>query len=78
LDKAREIAAAVAGNTLESNWAIIHGLSRVNDMSYDDALFVETLVARNAVSGDSEKRLREFVEKRARPLDRPSNAAPSS
>ncbi|WP_460062492.1 crotonase/enoyl-CoA hydratase family protein [Streptomyces sp. YKOK-I1] len=72
LDRAREIARAVAGNTAQSNWAITQGLSRVNDMSYDDALFVETLVARNSVSAGSDDRLRDFVEKRAKPLDRPA------
>lgn len=74
LDKARQLAAAIVGNTRESNWAIVNGLSRVNDMSYDDALFVETLVAHNAVSAESKNRLRDFVEKRSRPLDRPSGA----
>ncbi|HKT03376.1 MAG TPA: crotonase/enoyl-CoA hydratase family protein [Rugosimonospora sp.] len=72
LETARRIAKTVADNTPESNWAIMQGLARVNDMSYDDALYVETLVARNAISADSEQRLRDFVEKRAKPLDRPS------
>lgn len=71
LTKARELAAGIARNTRESNWAIVNGLSRVNDMSYDDALFVETLVANNAVSAETQQRLLDFVEKRARPLDRP-------
>lgn len=72
LDKARELAATIAGNRRESNWAIVNGLARVNDMSYDDALFVETLVAHNTISAGSESRLHDFVEKRARPLERPS------
>ncbi|HKS50230.1 MAG TPA: crotonase/enoyl-CoA hydratase family protein [Amycolatopsis sp.] len=72
LETARRIAKTVAGNTPESNWAITQGLARVNDMSYDDALYVETLVGRNALSAESEKRLRDFVEKRAKPLDRPA------
>jgi enoyl-CoA hydratase/carnithine racemase len=76
VEKACELAAAIAGNTVESNWAITQGLSRVNDMSYDDALFVETLVARNSVSPGSDERLRDFVEKRAKPLARP--ATPNS
>ncbi|BBC30937.1 hypothetical protein SGFS_022310 [Streptomyces graminofaciens] len=73
-DKAYELAMAIAGNTPESNWAITQGLSRVNDMSYDDALFVETLVARNSVSPGSDDRLRDFVEKRAKPLARPATS----
>jgi (methylthio)acryloyl-CoA hydratase len=73
-DKAREIAVTIAGNTPESNWAITQGLSRVNDMSYDDALFVETIVARNALSPSSDDRLRDFVEKRAKPLAQPARS----
>lgn len=72
LETARRIGKTIAGNTPESNWAITQGLSRVNDMSYDDALYVETLVGRNVISAESEQRLRDFVEKRAKPLDRPS------
>ena len=71
LEQARAIAAVVATNTAESNWAIVHGLSRVNDMSYDDALFVETLLARNSVSAESGARLRDFLDKRVRPVRRP-------
>ncbi|MGQ4601125.1 crotonase/enoyl-CoA hydratase family protein [Nocardia sp. R6R-6] len=75
LETARQIAKTVAGNTPESNWAITQGLARVNDMSYDDGLFVETLVAHNALSAESEQRLRDFVEKRAEPLERPATVA---
>ncbi|HJT93968.1 MAG TPA: crotonase/enoyl-CoA hydratase family protein [Mycobacterium sp.] len=72
LGEAIRLARQVATNAPVTNWTIIHGLSRVNDMSYDDALFFETLVARNSVSGQSEGRLRAFVEKRAPRLERPS------
>ena len=74
LETARRIAKVVAENTPESNWAITQGLARVNDMSYDDGLYVETLVAQNAVSAESEQRLRDFVEKRAKPLDSPAQS----
>ncbi|MEV4241363.1 crotonase/enoyl-CoA hydratase family protein [Nocardia sp. NPDC049737] len=74
LETARKIAKVVAENTPESNWAITQGLARVNDMSDDDGLYVETLVAQNAVSAESEKRLRDFVEKRAKPLDSPAQS----
>jgi (methylthio)acryloyl-CoA hydratase len=72
LEKAKELAHKIAGNTARSNWAITEGLGRINEMSYDDALFVETLVAGRAVSAASDERLRDFVEKRATPLSRPS------
>lgn len=75
LEKAIELATSIAeNNTRESNWAILHGLSRVNDMSYDDALFVETLIGHGAISAGSHKHLRDFVEKRAAPLARPGTA----
>jgi (methylthio)acryloyl-CoA hydratase len=72
MNKAVELAHAVAENAPATNWSIIQGLARVNDMSYDDALYVETLVAQNSMSGQSETRLRDFLEKRAKPLDRPT------
>jgi enoyl-CoA hydratase/carnithine racemase len=74
LAKALELATSIARNTAETNWAIINGLSRVNDMSYDDALWVETLIARSAVSSESTKRLQDFVDKRADRLGHPVNA----
>jgi (methylthio)acryloyl-CoA hydratase len=74
LGKARELATIIAGNTAESNWAITQGLSRANDLSYDDALYLEVLVGRNAATGISQERLREFLEKRAKPLSRPATS----
>ncbi|MDC3724395.1 crotonase/enoyl-CoA hydratase family protein [Rhodococcus sp. Rp3] len=71
LQKARELAHAIARNRIETNWSVTQGLSRVNDMSYDDALFVETLVGRNAAAAGSD-RLVDFLEKRAKPLARPA------
>ncbi|WP_027940547.1 crotonase/enoyl-CoA hydratase family protein [Amycolatopsis taiwanensis] len=67
IEKAKELATVIAGNRVETNWSITQGLSRVNDMSYDDALFVETLIGRNAASAGTE-RLLDFLEKRAKPL----------
>lgn len=68
LARACELARAIARNTAESNWAITQGLSRVNDMSHDDALFVEMLVGSNASSPDAGRRVRDFLEKRATPI----------
>ncbi|MGM7679387.1 crotonase/enoyl-CoA hydratase family protein [Microbacterium sp. A94] len=72
LEKAKQLALAMASNTAESNWAITQGLSRINDLSYDDGLFFETIVARSAVSASSHGRLTDFVEKRSAPLARPT------
>ncbi|WP_127818374.1 crotonase/enoyl-CoA hydratase family protein [Microbacterium sp. CPCC 204701] len=72
LHEAVELARKIASNTPESNWAITQGLSRINDLTYDDGLFFETLVARSAVSASSHERLTDFVEKRSAPLARPA------
>lgn len=75
LDKALELAVLVAANTRESNWAITQGLSRVNDMSHDDAMFVETLVANATVSAGSSGRLDDFLSKRTARLTAPTDAS---
>ncbi|MGV9869505.1 crotonase/enoyl-CoA hydratase family protein [Rhodococcus koreensis] len=74
LEKARTLATTIAANTAESNWAITQGLSRISDLTYDDGLFFETLVARSAVSPTSHSRLTDFVEKRTTPLAQPGQA----
>lgn len=74
LAKARELAGLITANTPESNWAITQGLSRVNDLSHDDALFVEMLVGANASSTEAGSRVRDFLEKRAEPLRRNDSA----
>jgi enoyl-CoA hydratase/carnithine racemase len=74
LAKAHELATLIAKNTAETNWAIINGLTRLNDMSHDDALWVETLLARSAVSSESTARLMAFVDKRAERLNQPVNS----
>ena len=68
LKKACELARAIAGNTPEGNWAITNGLARINEMSHDDALFMEILVSRNAVSGQAQGRLDDFLSKKAKPI----------
>ena len=72
LEKAKELARKIATNTAESNWAITQGLSRISDLTYDDGLFFEALVARSALSHE---RLTDFVEKRAVPLARPETVS---
>ncbi|MGW5153464.1 crotonase/enoyl-CoA hydratase family protein [Rhodococcus koreensis] len=73
-ERALTIAKRIAANTVESNWAITQGLSRINGLSYDDGLFVETLVAHSALSAESVGRLADFVDKRATALARPDNS----
>ena len=68
LAKARELAARIAQNTIETNWKIVNVLPRVQDLSHDDGLFLEQLNSAMARPPEVEQRLREFVEGRAKPL----------
>lgn len=72
LAKARELAARIARNTIETNWKIINVLPRIQDMSHDDGLFVEQLNSAMARPPEVEQRLREFVEGKAQPLKVPT------
>lgn len=66
LDQARDIARRIANNPPMSNFAITNGLSRIQDLSHDDGLFFEALMAAvTQASGDTQKRLKDFLEKRS-------------
>lgn len=45
LDKALELGRAIASNALASNYAIINGIARIAEMSVNDGLFAESMVA---------------------------------
>jgi enoyl-CoA hydratase/carnithine racemase len=65
LDQAMEIAAKIANNPPMSNFAVTNGLSRIQDLSHDDGLFFESLMAAvTQASGDAQARLKDFLEKR--------------
>ncbi len=68
LAKAKELAARIAQNTLDTNWKIIHVLPRIHDMSHDDGLWVEQLNSAMARPPEVEQRLREFVDGKAAPI----------
>jgi (methylthio)acryloyl-CoA hydratase len=74
LAKAKELAARIAQNTVETNWKIVHVLPRVQDMSHDDGLFVEQLNSAMARPPEAEQRLRAFVDGKAAPLVAPKEA----
>lgn len=65
LAKATELARRVSQNAPLSNFAIINSLPRIQDMAYEDGLFVERLVAEYTRSTDSIDRLRSFLDKTA-------------
>lgn len=65
LEKAKEIARRIAGNTPLSNWAVTNALPRLGDMSDDEGLFFETMAATFIVTDESNARMIDFVEGRA-------------
>lgn len=72
LDKALEIAGAIAGNAPLSNYVTINGLQRIHDSGYDEGLFFESMLAALTQSTpEAIERMRAFVEKRAARLDIP-------
>ncbi len=74
LGKAMELAAVAAGNAELSNYAIINALPRVQDMSSQDGLFLESLMsALTSATPDAQERLRAFVEKRAAKVKAPDD-----
>jgi enoyl-CoA hydratase/carnithine racemase len=72
LAKAVELAAATAKNAEVSNYAILNALPRIQDMSSEDGLFLESIMsALTSATPEAEERLRAFLEKRAAKVARP-------
>ncbi len=66
LTRAKDLARQIAGNAPLSNYFMIQAISRINDMSQSDGLFVESLCAALAqTSPDAVEGLKAFLEKRA-------------
>ncbi len=69
LQKARELARKAAANAPLSNFAVINALPRIQDMSQDDGLFVESLMSSiTTATPEARERLRAFLEGRAERL----------
>ena len=63
LEKALALAAKIAVNAPLSNFAVMHALPRIADMSQSDGLFTESLMAAIAGGDDAAKvRMRAFLE----------------
>jgi enoyl-CoA hydratase/carnithine racemase len=74
LERAVELAARTAENAELSNYAILNALPRIQDMSSEDGLFVESLMsALTSATPEAEARLRDFLEKRAGKVTAPSD-----
>ena len=72
LAKAVELAAATAKNAEMSNYAILNALPRIQDMSSEDGLFLESIMsALTSATPEAGERLRAFLEKRAGKVARP-------
>lgn len=63
LAKARELAVRICANAPLSNYVVINGLPRLQDMSHGDGLFFEKVMAEYAMSPESLERMRRFVQK---------------
>ena len=63
--KAKELALKICKNAPLSNFAITNSLPRLQDMSYDDGLFFERMVAEYTRSPESITRLHQFLDKTA-------------
>lgn len=73
LDKAVALASQAATNAEISNYAVLHALPRIQDMSSDDGLFVESFIASfTATSPEAEERLNAFLQKRVAKVQNPS------
>jgi (methylthio)acryloyl-CoA hydratase len=75
ISKAKELALKIAKNSRLSNVAIINGLPRLRDMSYDEGLYFESLVAGTTFGPEAMERIRAFVEKRAERLNIPDQVS---
>jgi enoyl-CoA hydratase/carnithine racemase len=65
LAKAKELALKICNNAPLSNFAITNSLPRLQDLSYDDGLFFERMVAEYTRSAESIARLNQFLDKTA-------------
>lgn len=73
LTKAVALAEQMATNAEFTNYAIINALPRIADMSSEDGLFAESMVASLAtMTDDAKDRLRAFLEKRAAKVQDPN------
>lgn len=71
--KACDLASRIAANAPLSNFAVMHALPRIADLSQPDGLFVESLMAAIAQGDDAAKeRVRAFLEKRAGKVEKQS------
>jgi enoyl-CoA hydratase/carnithine racemase len=65
MDKARLLAARVAENAPMANWAMASAIARIDNMSSDDGLFVESLTAAlTQTSPEVTERIGDFLQRK--------------
>ena len=75
LEKAIELAEKTATNAEMSNYAVLNALPRIQDMSSEDGLFLESVTsALTSSTPEATERLRAFLEKRAAKVKAPGDA----
>jgi enoyl-CoA hydratase/carnithine racemase len=74
LARAKALAARIAQNAPLTNWAVCACLPRVNDMSHEDGLFVETLIGNAVASAEGYERIKAFVEHGANRVAKPGGS----
>lgn len=76
LERAVDLATKAATNAEISNYAILNALPRIQDMSSDDGLFVESFIASfTATSPEAEERLNAFLSKKAGKVQKPGGGS---
>jgi enoyl-CoA hydratase/carnithine racemase len=63
LARAKELAAKICTNAPLSNYLIVNGLPRLQDMAYSDGLYFEKMLAQFVRSPESNERMMQFVNK---------------
>ena len=74
LERATSLATRIATNAPLTNFYICNGLPRVNDLSHDDGLFMESLISQAVSSPEGLDRIKQFVEGKAQRLADPGKS----
>lgn len=73
LEKAKELARAIATNMPNTNWAICAALPRINDMAHGDGLFFEGLIGGASRNSEGTSRIAAFIERGENKVAPPSS-----
>ncbi|HTY68326.1 MAG TPA: crotonase/enoyl-CoA hydratase family protein [Alphaproteobacteria bacterium] len=74
LERAKSLAARIAKNAPLTNFYICNGLPRVNDLSHEDGLFMESLISQCVSSPEGLERIKSFVDHQAQRLAEPGKS----